>query len=212
MLVTPTAAAALGRILERRPDVAVYVCEPACLQQVTGFDFHRGCLALAHRPQPDSSAPSPLPLRRALALEGVTNPDNVGGLFRTALAFGVDVVFLDRVTADPFYRKAIRTSMAATLRVPFVRLHPWIEGLTAMRAADSQVVALTPQSDAVPLVDYAAHAPDKLVVLVGAEGPGLSQASLDAADVRVRIPIDPGADSLNVVTAAAIALHALRTS
>jgi tRNA G18 (ribose-2'-O)-methylase SpoU len=214
VLVTPTAAAALGRILERRPGVAVYVCEPACLQQVTGFNFHRGCLALAHRPQPDSRALGPLPVtaRRVLALEGVGNPDNVGGLFRAASAFGVEAVILDRATADPLYRKAIRTSIAATLRVPFVRVDPWLDGLAALRASGLRLVALTPHPDAVALEDYAARRDDRIVLVVGSEGFGMSRESMALADARVRIPIDPRADSLNVVTAAAIALHALGTS
>jgi tRNA G18 (ribose-2'-O)-methylase SpoU len=209
VLVTAPAAAALEEIFAQRADVPVYVSPADVLEHITGFDFHRGCLALARRPRDQTPLADLSHATRVLALEGVGNPDNVGGLFRAALAFGVDVVVLDRMTADPLYRKAIRTSMAATLRVPFVRHDPWLEGMAALRAADFQIVALTPRPDAVPLADYAAHAPDNFVVLVGAEGPGLSQASLDAADVRVRIPVDPRADSLNVVTAASIALYAL---
>ena len=208
--VTPAAADALAALLERRPDVPVCVCAPAVLEAVTGFDFHRGCLALARRPA------TSLPLERfassprLIALEGVGNPDNVGGLFRAALAFGVDAVILDRATADPLYRKAIRTSMAATLRVPFARLDPWTDGLASLRASGLRVVALTPHSAAVPLDDYAARRGERIALVVGSEGFGMSPESMALADARVRIPIDPRADSLNVVTAAAIALHALR--
>jgi len=209
VLVTPPALAALGPALDRRPGTAVCVCDPALLREITGFDFHRGCLALALRPP--AAADLPLAASRVLALEGVSNPDNVGGLFRTACAFGVDAVILDRVTADPLYRKAIRTSMAATLRVPFVRVDPWVDGLASLRASGLRVVALTPHPDATTLDDYAARGDRRVVLAVGSEGFGLSHESLALADARVRIPIDSRADSLNVVTAAAIALHALRT-
>lgn len=208
--VTPAAAAALEHVFSARPDVAIYVCEPAALQAITGFDFHRGCLALAHRPR------EPIPLStlshatRVLALDGVGNPDNVGGLFRSAFALGVDGVILNAATADPLYRKAIRTSMAGTLRVPFLRLDPWIDGLEALRTGGFQIVALTPHPDAVPLSDYAERAGDRLVLVVGSEGFGIAPDSMARADVSVRIPVDPRADSLNVVTAAAIALYALK--
>ena len=209
--VTPAAAAALSATLDRRPDVDVFVCEPAILEGVTGFDFHRGCLALAHRPRAQMPVPDLARARRVLAIEGVGNPDNVGGLFRTAFAFGVDAVILDRATADPLYRKAIRTSMAATLRLPFVRVDPWGDGLDALRRAGLRVVALTPHPDAVTLDDYAARADERVALVVGSEGFGLGRESFQRADVKVRIPVDPRADSLNVVNAAAIALYALTT-
>jgi tRNA G18 (ribose-2'-O)-methylase SpoU len=217
VLVTPAAESALRGALAARPDVPVHVCEPEVLRAITGFSFHRGCLALAYRgAEPHPSAPGSWPpvlhARRVLALEGVTDPDNVGGLFRTAFAFGVDAVILDRATADPLYRKAIRTSMAATLRLPFVRVDAWVEGLQLLRDAGLRVIALTPHPDAVPLDAVAIGADDRLVIVAGSEGSGMSPESLALADARVRIPVDPLADSLNVVTAAAIALHALRPS
>ena len=216
VVVTPQAGTALTRIFERRPDITVYVCEPAAVRELTGFDFHRGCLALARRPKPHSLVPGPVPfldLREAgcvLALEGVGNPDNVGGLFRTAFAFGVDAMIVDRATADPLYRKAIRTSMAAALRVPFARVDPWVAGLASLRASGLRVIALTPDPGAVAIDEYAIRREDRIVLVVGSEGLGMAPESLALADVKLRIPVDPRADSLNVVTAAAIALHALR--
>jgi tRNA G18 (ribose-2'-O)-methylase SpoU len=212
VLVTPAAAAALTGVLQRRAAAPVHVCSPGLLREITGFDFHRGCLALARRPSSQIPLPDLVSARRVLALEGVSNPDNVGGLFRAAFAFGVDAVVLDRATADPLYRKAIRTSMAATLRVPFQRHDRWHEGLASMRAAGLRVVALTPHDDAVALDEYVCRPGERLVLAVGSEGFGMSAESLELADVKVRIPVDPRADSLNVVTAAAIALHALRGS
>jgi len=211
VLVTAAAASAMSGVFAARPDVPVHVCDPAILQRVTGFNFHRGCVALACRPRPEDE-PSALLLRaaRILALEGVTDPDNVGGLFRTALAFGVDAVMLDRATADPLYRKAIRTSVAATLRVPFVRVDSWTDALRTLRDEGLRVIALTPHPDAMALEDVVTGADDRLVIVAGSEGFGMSRDSLALADARVRIPIDARADSLNVVTAVAIALHALR--
>jgi tRNA G18 (ribose-2'-O)-methylase SpoU len=208
--VTPAAAHALAPLLERHPEVPVVVCSPSALEAVTGFDFHRGCLALAHRPASilplDTFAGSP----RLLALEGVGNPDNVGGLFRVALALGAGGVLLDPTSADPLYRKAIRTSMAASLRVPFTRVEPWPSALDELKSRGFQVVALTPDPNATPIDDYVVEPDSRLVLLLGSEGPGLESDTMRYADVRLRIPIDPRADSLNVVVAAGIALDALR--
>lgn len=208
--VTRAAAAALGSIFDRRPDIPVYLCDGSILEEITGFDFHRGCLALAWRNQ-DVIPMAELALAtRLLALEGVGNPDNVGGLFRAAFALGVDAVVLDPTSGDPLYRKAIRTSMAASLRVPFTRVERWPAALEVLRGHGLRVVALTPDPEATSLDDYEAGRNDRLVLLVGAEGPGLTAGSMKYADVKLRIPIDPRADSLNVVVAAGIALHALR--
>jgi len=209
IVVAPSAAAALEPVLARLPDrPPVYVADAAELCATTGFNFHRGCLALAFRPEvlpvPDLSR-----ARLVLALEGVGNPDNVGGLFRTAFALGVDAVVLDRATGDPFYRKAIRTSMAATLRLPFARVATWPGGLDDLRQSGFQIVALTPATDAAALDDSARVPHPRLLLAVGAEGSGLSPQTMSYADARVRIPIADRADSLNVVVAAGIALRAL---
>ena len=136
--MTPAAAEALAPLLERHPDVPVCVCDPPALEAVTGFDFHRGCLALAHRPAAASRRSRRSPARRGSSRsKGVGNPDNVGGLFRVALALGAGGVLLDPTSADPLYRKAIRTSMAASLRVPFTRVEPWPSALDELKARDS---------------------------------------------------------------------------
>ena len=191
----------------------VYVCDDSVLATITGFNFHRGCLALVARPAPPA-ADVLFTARRVLALEGVGNPDNVGGLFRTAAAFGVDGVLLNYSTGDPFYRKAIRTSMGAALKIPFVRVddHDWLRTLDEHRRRGFRIVALTPSADAAILADFAGRirVSDRLIVLVGAEGPGLNSETLAHADARVRIPIDSAVNSLNVVVAAGIALERLR--
>lgn len=202
--------AALAPVLEGRRDVAVYECDAAVLREIAGFAFHRGCVALAHRPAHQTPQIDLTRATRVLALEGVSDPDNIGGLFRTAFALGVEAVVLSSATGDPLYRKAIRTSMASTLRLPFERLDCRLDGLDRLRAAGLRLVALTPHRDAVPLADYAARADDRIGLVVGSEGFGLGRESLARADVKVRIPVDPRADSLNVVNAAAIALYALQ--
>ena len=142
-----------------------------------------------------------------LVLEGVNNPDNVGGLFRAAAALGADLVVLGPDCGDPLYRKAIRTSMGASLALPWRVAAEWPEALTAIRQAGLAIVACTPAHDAPSVYDVAL--PARAAVLVGAEGPGLSAAALATADLRVRIPMHGGIDSLNVVTAAAIVLSAI---
>lgn len=220
VLLTPAALRSFGGAIETDAPVfnpgteivqaAVYVAEPAILQQVTGFNFHRGCLALAARPVDEPSAARFQDSRLLLAMEGVGNPDNVGGLFRVAAAFGVDGVLLDPRSGDPFYRKAVRTSMGAVLSVPFERLAPWPSALDEYRRMDFSVVAMTPHADVEPIEDMARTIDGPAIVMVGAEGPGLSDAAMAVADLKVRIPISSEVDSLNVVVAAGIALAFLR--
>ena len=176
------------------------------MNAIAGFNIHRGCLALAHRLKVE-----PLdrladgPLSRVLLLEGVNNPDNVGGLFRTAAAFCADLVVLGPSCGDPLYRKAIRTSMGATLAVPYVTASQWPGAITDLRADGFTVAALTPSHDALPLRNLPCHA--KLALLVGAEGDGLTQSAIAASAVRVCIPMTATMDSLNVTTAASIAMY-----
>jgi tRNA G18 (ribose-2'-O)-methylase SpoU len=211
VLVTPVALAALEDVLDPAR-CAIYVCDQQTVHALSGINFHRGCLAIAERPDSGMSPASLSHARRLLALEGVGNPDNIGGLFRVAAAFEAGGVLLDRTSGDPLYRKAIRTSMGATLRVPFARLDAWRSELEALRERGFQLVALTPDATATPLSAYAATLPPerRLILMLGGEGSGLTPESLSAADVRVRIPIAADVDSLNVVVAAGIALAALR--
>jgi tRNA G18 (ribose-2'-O)-methylase SpoU len=212
VVVTPAAADAMAAALERLSDVPVLVSDPAVLETVTGFNFHRGCLALAYRPDTVLPLDAFSTVARLLAVEGVGNPDNIGGLFRVALALGAGGVLLDGTSADPLYRKAIRTSMAASLRVPFTRVEPWPSALDALKSDGFQVIALTPDPAAISIDDYVVEPGRRLILALGSEGGGLQPDSMRYADVRLRIPIDPRADSLNVVVAAAIALNALRAT
>lgn len=209
VLLTSTAADAIHATLERRPDVDVIVTSREAIESVTGFDFHRGCLALAYRERAEIAFDDLVTHARILAIEGVGNPDNIGGLFRSALALGVGAVLLDATAGDPLYRKATRTSMAATLRLPYSREVDLAATLARLRTRGFRVVALTPNSYATPIDELGLDPGARLVVCVGSEGDGLSASAFAQADLRVRIPVDPRADSLNVVAAAAIALHAL---
>ena len=205
VLVTP---AALQTIVDTLPEAAtVYVAEQHLLNSITGFNFHRGCLALARRPADVVNPVRGVSAARLVALEGIGNPDNIGGIFRVAAAFGVDAVLLDPSSGDPLYRKAIRTSMGAALSVPFARLDPWPEALKDFDGF--RVLALTPRAGARSLDEVASDLSGRWILLAGAEGPGLSEAALAASDVHVRIPIVESVDSLNVTVATAIALSRL---
>jgi tRNA G18 (ribose-2'-O)-methylase SpoU len=172
-------------------------------ETITGFDVHRGVLALAERP-PERDADDLLrTARRILAIEAVADSANVGSLFRNAAALGADAVVLDPTCCDPLLRRAVRVSVGTALRLPFARLTDWPGGL---RVEGLTVLALTPTGDT-DLDDVAT--PERFALLVGTEGAGLSDAALHAADARVRIPMAAGVDSVNVATAAAIALHSL---
>jgi tRNA G18 (ribose-2'-O)-methylase SpoU len=206
--------AAHDAMLERLAGVDgnVYVCDDPSLRDITGFNFHRGCIALVRRPPP-AEADWLRDGSLLLALEGVGNPDNVGGLFRSAAAFNVDGILLSPKSGDPFYRKAIRTSMGAVLRLPFAHLQDWPAGLERFQARGFKLVALTPHPDAVPIAQFgqSLEADERLILLVGAEGAGLDRATIERADLRVRIPIDTAVDSLNVTVAASIVMERVRS-
>ncbi|HEY8551784.1 MAG TPA: RNA methyltransferase [Vicinamibacterales bacterium] len=211
LLVNDAALEGLRPLVERRPDVPVYVTDTDTLIAIGGYNFHRGCLALGERGAAravEEVLGDPAPADRLLVLEGLSQADNVGSAFRNAAAFGVRGVLLDPACCDPLYRKALRTSMGTVLQVPFARITAWPDGMAAVRRAGYTIVALTPSADAIPIAELAeAQAGRPLAVLAGAEGAGLSPGALAHADVRARIPISPAVDSLNVATAIAIALH-----
>jgi tRNA G18 (ribose-2'-O)-methylase SpoU len=207
VLVTPAAFHALERSVSGI--APVYVADPRLVNGITGFNFHRGCLAIVRRPSPRSLADF-VEARRLIVLEGIGNPDNVGGIFRSAAALGADGVILDPTSSDPLYRKAVRTSMGAVLRLPFTRVESWPESLHELRTMGFTVAALAPGgATTVDRFADAQRVDTRLAFLAGAEGPGLSEAARALADVTVRIPVDPRSDSLNVVVAVSIALQRL---
>lgn len=207
VLVTPQAGEELSDILETLDErTPVYVGNYGLFNELTGFDVHRGCLAIGERPPAAPWSEVASAARTMIVLERVGNPDNVGGVFRAAAALGGDAVLLSPGCADPLYRKSIRTSMAAALAVPFATAEPWPDVLDALRAGGVEVVALHPSG--LEEIDAVRRGP-RIALLLGHEGLGLSGRTLAHADRRVRIWMTPGTDSLNIVTAAAIALHRL---
>ncbi len=208
VLVTDAAYESLADLLEaRRMDFDVFVCPKSLMEPISGYHIHRGCLALGERPAPVSveALLASLPdARRLVVLEAITNADNVGAIFRNAKAFGADAVVLGPRSCDPLYRKAIRVSIGATLVVPFASSND----LGELKRAGFTLLALTPSPDAADLNDYAsAPLPPRTALVVGNEGEGLSRETLEACDVRLRIAMAAGVDSLNVSTATGIALH-----
>jgi tRNA G18 (ribose-2'-O)-methylase SpoU len=201
VLVTPAQHAALAETLES-VDAPVYVADDAVLRQIVGFDLHRGAVAAGVRWEPPALDDLLDGARRVAVVERLNDYENLGVLFRNAAAFGIDAVLLDTETADPLYRRCVRVSIGHVLTVPWAR----VASLEDVRNRGFTLFALTPAPEAVPLGGISW--PDRSAVMLGAEGPGLSRAWLDVADVQVRIPMRAGVDSLNVATAAAIAFYA----
>jgi tRNA G18 (ribose-2'-O)-methylase SpoU len=210
VLATPGAMKTLEDALAHRPHVPVYLVSKDVMEGVAGFNIHRGCLASGVRPPRADWRVLVAQARRIVVLERVGDADNVGAIFRSAAAFKADAILLGPACADPLYRKAIRTSMGAALTVRFADADPWPATLTDLVAGGWAVAALTPAADAMILRDFGTTTrPPRVALVVGHEGDGLTAAALSACDYRVRIPIDPSVDSLNVATAAAIALYEL---
>jgi tRNA G18 (ribose-2'-O)-methylase SpoU len=173
------------------------------LSEAVGFRVTRGVLASADRPPPKDPRQLLASARRVVILEQLNDFENLGALFRNAAAFGIDAVLLDPRTADPLYRRSVRVSMGHVLRVPFARLpEPWPDSLDLVRNAGLRLLAMTPRSSARSLRSL--PVPPRWAAMVGAEGDGLTEAALAAAEDQVRIPMAPGVDSLNVATAAAV--------
>lgn len=198
----------LADVLAGWPQVPCYVVSEALAEQVTGFHVHRGALASLHR--------APLPpvtdvlagARRVVVLEDVVDHTNVGAIFRAAAALGFGGCLLSPRCADPLYRRAVKVSMGAVFSLPYARLEDWHGAVPLLSAAGLTSYALTPAPDAVDLDAVVPAA--RVALLVGSEGPGLSTRWQEAADVRVRIPMAAGIDSLNVAAATAVACWALR--
>lgn len=212
----PRVADRLGPLVDAAaPAVPVAVADEDVLRAVVGFDIHRGALASVERRAAAPAADLVAAAGRAggllLAVEGLNDHENLGALYRNAAAFGVSGMLLDPTSADPFYRRSVRVSLGHVLAVPTAALAPLPRGLAVLHALGATTVALTPGGDtALRDLDRARLRPGPVALLVGAEGAGLTDATLAAADHRVAIPMATGVDSLNVATAAAIALHHLQ--
>jgi tRNA G18 (ribose-2'-O)-methylase SpoU len=220
VLVSPRWLPDLRTMLEARdPEgepVRVYVGEPAVLEAVTGFHVHRGALASMHRPSLPTvasvlaGARGGAGARRVAVLEDVVDHTNVGAAFRSAAAIGVDAVLVTPRCADPLYRRSVRVSMGTVFQVPWTRIDPWPDGIAQLREAGFVTAALALSDDSVSLDVLEAQAPERLALVLGAEGDGLKPETVAAADLTVRIPMAGGVDSLNVAAAGAVAFWATR--
>ena len=191
-------------------DTPVFVAEERVLQGLTGFHLHRGALAAMHRPVlPDVDSLLET-ARRVAVLEDVVDHTNVGAVFRSAAAMGLDAVLVTPRCADPLYRRSVRVSMGTVFQVPWTRLSAWPAGLSTLREKGFVVAALALAPGAVTLDDFAEDPPERVVMVLGTEGDGLSHQTVTAADVVVTIPMAGGVDSLNVAAAAAVAFWATR--
>lgn len=187
----------------------VLVADFAVLEAITGFDVHRGFLASMHRPELLDPAVLLRDARRIVVLEDIVDHTNVGAVFRSAAALGADAVLITPKCADPLYRRSVRVSMGTVFQVPWTRID-WPSGAELIRDAGFVLAALALTDDSVALDALEADAPERLAIMLGAEGDGLSRAAIAAADLTVRIPMGGGVDSLNVAAAAAVAMYATR--
>lgn len=196
-------------------DIPVYSVDRTTLAEAAGFDMHRGLLASADRAPALSIDDAITDATTVVVLEGVGDHENIGSMFRNAAGMGVDAVLFGNGCADPLYRRVVRVSMGHVLRTPFAhfdgKFTNWQWGLSTLIDAGFHLVSLTPHEDAVPLAqalyDDTGTPYPKVALLVGAEGPGLTEHAMRATHVRAKIPMSPGTDSLNLATAAAIAFY-----
>jgi tRNA G18 (ribose-2'-O)-methylase SpoU len=217
MLASPFAPLAfLGtdrRLAELAADLAgnaapFYRASAEVMAQAVGFHLNRGVLAAARRIPERSIEQVARGARTIAVLEGVNDHENLGSIFRNAAGLDVDAVVFGSGCADPLYRRAVRVSMGHALLVPYAHATEWPADLSTLREMGFRLLAMTPASDAATLsAAMTTMRGERIAILVGAEGPGLSHAALKASDQRVRVPMSRGTDSLNVATAAALAFY-----
>jgi tRNA G18 (ribose-2'-O)-methylase SpoU len=219
VLIAPRWLPELEAVLADLPGddaVPVYLADEPVLEAITGFHVHRGALAAMHRPalRPVADvlagARDGAGARRVAVLEDVVDHTNVGAAFRSAAALGVDAVLVTPRCADPLYRRSVRVSMGTVFQVPWTRIDPWPEGVATLRDAGFVTASLALSDDAITLDELVADPPERLALVLGAEGHGLKPATVAAGDLTVRIPMAGGVDSLNVAAAAAVAFWATR--
>ena len=207
VLVTAARHAQLADRL-RGLSAPVFVAEHEVMKAVTGFDIHRGAVAAADRLPLATLTDLSRGAQRVAVLEGLNDHENLGVIFRNAAAFGIDAVVLDPSCADPLYRRSVRVSMGHVLRVPFTRAEHWPGALDDLARLGFEVVALTPRRGAQPVETLDRfRGGGRVALVVGSEGPGLSDEALRSAATSVRIGMADGVDSLNVAAAAAVAFH-----
>ncbi len=194
-------------LLARCPDVPVYAAELDVLTQLTGFHLTRGMLCAMRRPKPRDPAVLLQGASRVAVLENVMNPTNLGAIFRSAAALGMDAVLLTNAGSDPLYRRAVRVSMGTVFQIPWAYLpEDWP---TLLHALGFCTAAMALRDDSVRLDDARLAAEQRLAIVMGTEGDGLADATIASCDYTVRIPMHHGVDSLNVAAASAVAFYQL---
>lgn len=209
-LMAPKWLAGMSDVFAAHPRVPIFTGSDELIELLTGFHVHRGALAAMNRPEPLSLDGVLAGARRIVILEDIVDHTNLGAIFRSAAALGIDAVLLTPRCADPLYRRSIRVSMGAVFQVPWVRLDSWPAGLGVLRAAGFVIAALELTPHSVGIDAVAAGTADTLALVLGTEGAGVSAAALELADLTVMIPMRPGVDSLNVAAASAVAFWELR--
>lgn len=211
---TPRSVLALGGTAEEArvlvgDDVPIFSGPDELLAELTGYVLHRGLIAAMNRPPLPDPAALIADARRIVIVENVADPTNLGAIFRSAGSIGADAVLVTPSCTDPFYRRAIRVSMGTVLQVPWTRTGDWASTRALMDAHGFHVAALALTPDAVSLRDFDGSAHERLALVLGAEGTGLTDPAIAAADTVVQIPMKHGIDSLNVAAASAVAMWAL---
>ncbi|AUI52465.1 TrmH family RNA methyltransferase [Arthrobacter crystallopoietes] len=200
----------LEDVISRFPNVPVFVGAPEVLEAITGFHLHRGAMAAMNRPAPLPVAEVLSGARRVAVLEDIVDHTNVGAIFRSAAAMGMDAVLISPRCADPLYRRSIRVSMGTVFQIPWARLEDWPGELALLRQEGFTTAALELTEDAITLDELESRDFDKLALVLGTEGAGMLPETLAGVDLKVMIPMRAGVDSLNVAAASAVAFWACR--
>lgn len=190
-------------------DCPIYVADSSLIEQISGFNVHRGALASMHRPQLPTVEKVLEDATLVIVLEDIVDHTNVGAIFRAAAGMGADAVLVSPRCADPLYRRSVRVSMGAVLQVPWTRIPIWNQTQELLHSQGFHIAALALSDMSISLREFASNPPEKIALVLGTEGDGLSAGALSIADSIVKIPMAAGVDSLNVAAASAVALYAL---
>ena len=197
-------------LIDAGVDAPVFVAQKDVLEEITGYHVHRGALAAMHRPTLPTLAELVRDARLVVVLEGIVDHTNVGAIFRSAAGLGADAVVVSPTCADPLYRRSVKVSMGTVFQVPWTRAREWPGALGELRTAGFTVAALALAESAVSLAEFSAAGHERVALVLGTEGDGLSRNALEQADAVVTIPMAGGVDSLNVAAASAVAMWELR--
>ena len=199
-------------ILERCPGIPVYTADEDLLCNLTGYHLTRGVLCAMRRPALPTAEDICREAKRIVILENVQNPTNVGAIFRSAAALGMDAVLLIPGCSNPLYRRSARVSMGTVFQIPWTFISSWPEeGMEQLKALGFKTAAMALSDNSVSIDDPSLMAEEKLAVLMGSEGDGLTNETIAACDYTVKIPMYHGVDSLNVAAASAVAFWQLRS-